>query len=99
MVSIRKRLGVAALAVLTVTAVSCGSSGSDQGAANEPCKSKGKGAKVETVRVPQDHGTIQEAVCAAHEGDLILVDKGIYREAVDVTTPNVTIRGTDRNRV
>lgn len=100
MVSVRNRVAVATfVTVLAVGAVSCGSSSGKRGTANEPCTPNGKGSKVETLRVPEDHDTIQDAVCAAHEGDLVLVDKGTYREAVDVTTPNLTIRGTDRNKV
>jgi plastocyanin len=53
----------------------------------------------ETIRVPQDHPTIQEAVDAALPGDLVLISPGVYREGVRVTTPNLTIRGTDRNEV
>ena len=36
---------------------------------------------------------------AAAPGDLILVDRGIYREEVTVTTPSLVIRGVDRNEV
>src|SRR6266540_1040178 len=43
--------------------------------------------------------TIQSAVDAATPGDLILVQPGVYHEAVKVTTPYLTIRGTDRNTV
>ncbi len=103
MQSIRRRLTAGALvAGLVIAAAACGSSGGGSGGgggAGEPCESQGKGDEVETIRVPQDHDTIQEAVCAAHEGDLVLVDKGVYEEAVDVTTPNITIRGVDRNDV
>jgi hypothetical protein len=49
--------------------------------------------------VPQDLPTIQEGVDGASPGDLVLVSPGVYREAVLVTTPFLTIRGTDRNRV
>lgn len=52
-----------------------------------------------TVRVPQDYPTIQAAVDHTAPGGLVLVSPGIYREAVVVTTPFLTIRGTDRNRV
>jgi plastocyanin len=52
-----------------------------------------------TVRVPRDYPTIQEAVDHAEPGGLVLVSPGVYREAVVVTMPFVTIRGTDRNRV
>ncbi|MBI4260342.1 MAG: right-handed parallel beta-helix repeat-containing protein, partial [Actinobacteria bacterium] len=52
-----------------------------------------------TIRVPQDAATIQEAVDRAEPGGLVLVSPGVYHEAVRVTTPFITIRGTDRNEV
>ncbi len=59
-----------------------------------PAPGRGK-----TLMVPQDHPTIQSAVDAAGPGDLVLVAPGVYREAVRVTTPYLTIRGLDRNEV
>ena len=53
----------------------------------------------DTILVPQDASTIQEAVDRAEPGGLVLISPGVYEEAVVVTTPFVTIRGTDRNRV
>lgn len=53
----------------------------------------------DTRNVPADYPTIQAAVDAADPGDLILIDEGVYREAVDVRTPGLTIRGVDRNQV
>jgi hypothetical protein len=53
----------------------------------------------QTLRVPDDYETIQAAVDAAGPGDLILIAPGVYTEAVDVTTNNLTIRGLDRNEV
>lgn len=50
-----------------------------------------------TRRVPQEYPTIQNAVDAASPGDLILIDKGIYREEVVVTTPGLILRGVSRN--
>jgi plastocyanin len=50
-----------------------------------------------TVRVPRDALTIQEAVDRAKPGGLVLIDPGVYHEAVVVTTPYLTIRGVDRN--
>ena len=50
-------------------------------------------------RVPEDHATIQSAVDVAGPGDLVLVEPGVYREKVTVTTPGLVIRGADRNRV
>jgi plastocyanin len=52
-----------------------------------------------TRRVPQDYPTIQNGVDAANPGDLVLVDKGEYSEAVFITTPSITLRGVDRNAV
>ncbi|WP_370945076.1 nitrous oxide reductase family maturation protein NosD [Amycolatopsis sp. cg5] len=52
-----------------------------------------------TIRVPQNAKTITEAVDAAHDGDLILVDPGVYKESVRIKTPNVTLRGTKRGGV
>ena len=53
----------------------------------------------ETRHVPADYPTIQAAVDAADPGDLVLIEPGVYKEAVAVTTPSLTIRGTDRNTV
>ncbi|HSJ51261.1 MAG TPA: cupredoxin domain-containing protein [Actinomycetota bacterium] len=50
-----------------------------------------------TIRVPQDAGTIQEAVDRAEPGGLVLISPGVYEEAVVVTTPFLTIRGLSRN--
>ncbi len=50
-----------------------------------------------TVRVPGDAPTIQQAVDQAEPGGLVLIAAGVYREAVVVTTPYLTIRGMDRN--
>lgn len=50
-----------------------------------------------TIHVPADQPSIQAAVDAAKPGDLVLVAPGVYREAVKVLTPYLTIRGEDRN--
>ncbi len=52
-----------------------------------------------TRHVPKDYPTIQAAVDAADPGDLVLVEPGVYKEEVTVTTPSLVIRGTDRNAV
>ncbi|MGH7628032.1 MAG: right-handed parallel beta-helix repeat-containing protein [Gemmatimonadales bacterium] len=52
-----------------------------------------------TLTVPGGFPTIQAAVRAARPGDLILIAPGLYREAVVVTTPGITLRGRDRDRV
>lgn len=53
----------------------------------------------DTVRVPGDAPTIQEAVDAAEPGGMVLIEPGVYRESITVATPFLTIRGLDRNRV
>jgi hypothetical protein len=51
------------------------------------------------VEVPGELASIQAAVDAASPGDLVLISPGTYREAVDVTTDELTIRGLDRGGV
>ncbi|EQA47154.1 periplasmic copper-binding protein NosD [Leptospira broomii serovar Hurstbridge str. 5399] len=52
-----------------------------------------------TRKVPQVYPTIQNAVDASSPGDLVLISEGVYYEEVVVTTPSITLRGTDRNKV
>ncbi|MGQ0848316.1 MAG: right-handed parallel beta-helix repeat-containing protein [Actinomycetota bacterium] len=52
-----------------------------------------------TLRVPEDQPTIQQAVDMALPGDLVLIGAGLYQEAIEVNTPGLVIRGVDRNRV
>jgi len=89
------------LATLTIGVAACSSDDSSDEAADStattaPAGASGDGA---TIAVPADHATIQEAVNAAAPGDLILISPGVYNEAVDVETENLTIRGLDRNEV
>jgi len=98
----RRLIGAAAaLAVLATVAVGCGSDGGSDAGGSDTTKvteTTGSG-ELGAIRVPQDYKTIQEAVDIAEEGDLVLIDEGTYNEAVDVTTPDITIRGVDRNKV
>ncbi len=57
------------------------------------------GAADGVLSVPEEFATIQEAVDAASPGDLVLISPGVYNEAVNVTTDEITIRGLDRNEV
>ena len=50
-------------------------------------------------RVPKDYPTIQKAIDAARPGDVVLVYPGVYKESVKITKPDITLRGTDRNKV
>jgi hypothetical protein len=51
------------------------------------------------LTVPTEFATIQEAVDAAAEGEIVYIEPGTYNEAVSVTTNGITIRGADRNTV
>ncbi|HLG61750.1 MAG TPA: right-handed parallel beta-helix repeat-containing protein [Ktedonosporobacter sp.] len=52
-----------------------------------------------TLRVPEDFPTINDALTAAKSGDMISIAPGTYHEALIVKTPDITIRGRDRNGV
>lgn len=43
--------------------------------------------------------SIRSAVKAAHRGDWILIDRGVYVGPVTITTPGLHLRGLNRNRV
>ena len=47
-------------------------------------------AAAATLRVPQDHRSIQSAIDAAQHGDTVLVAAGIYRERLRLR-PGVTV--------
>jgi hypothetical protein len=55
-------------------------------------------ARVEVVG-PGHYATIQAAVGAAHPGDWVMIEPGTYDEEVKVTTPDLHIRGMNRNTV
>jgi hypothetical protein len=86
-----------ALVALALVAGACGSSSTSNGSPGTTGTAKPISGK--TINVPADKPTIQAAVDAAGPGDLILIAPGTYKEGVNVTTPNLTIRGLDRNKV
>lgn len=90
---------VVVAALLVALAACSGSDDGDTGGAGGGSGTGGSGGVSSALRVPQRYKTIQAAVDAAKPGQLVLVAPGVYREAVDVTTEDVTIRGTDRNEV
>ncbi len=59
----------------------------------------GGGSDSELVRVPQDAPSIQAALDKVVDGGMVLVDAGVYRESVVVSTKDVTVRGADRDRI
>lgn len=65
-----------------------------------PPKSGGGGKKDKrpTLRVPHDYKTIQAAVDHAKPGSTVLVGPGVYREAVQVKTDDLIVKGVDRFR-
>ena len=67
------------------------------GSALASCSSDSETSRI--IRVPSDQATIQDAVNKARSGDLVLIEKGVYSEAVAVEKDGVTIRGVDRNAV
>lgn len=105
----RSLRSVIAVSLLGVSLVACGSGddgGSDSAATGAPATeapvTEAPVTEAPTdgvLNVPADYATIQAAVDAAVEGDLILIAPGTYNEAVQVTTDNIVIRGLDRNTV
>lgn len=85
------RLMVVAAIVIAAAACSSGTDGSTGTTTGE--------LRGGTLRVPADYPSIQAAVDAAAPGALVLVSPGTYNEAVDVTTDDLVIRGTDRSGV
>jgi hypothetical protein len=54
---------------------------------------------VSVRRVPEQYETIQAAVDEARPGDLVLIEPGVYHEAVRIDTEGIVLRGVDRNTV
>ncbi|GAB2745070.1 right-handed parallel beta-helix repeat-containing protein [Kitasatospora kifunensis] len=82
----------ALVAAVALAATGCSSSsGSASADAKHPAGT--------VLRVPQDFHTVQQAVDVARSGDTVLIGSGVYRESVQVTKPDVVLRGTDRNAV
>lgn len=47
------------------------------------------------ITVPDKYSTIQEAINAAEDGDIIVVDMGVYRENIDFMGKNITLTSVD----
>lgn len=49
------------------------------------------------IHVPGEAATLADAEKLAQPGDMILIAPGIYEEQLEVTTPDITVRGESRN--
>jgi len=55
-------------------------------------------AREADIVVPRDYGTIQEAIDAAEEGDVIYVKAGTYRENIEIVEKSLELQGAGRGR-
>lgn len=92
-----KRFGVVAVLIICMALIASACDSGDDSTGDDG----GGDGDYRTLEVPGDYDTIQAAVDDASAGDLVLVDEGVYKEAVTVPegTDNIVIRGTDRNKV
>jgi len=52
-------------------------------------------AKAADINVPDDYATIQEAIDAAVDGDVVIVDPGTYYENINFLGKGITVRSMD----
>jgi hypothetical protein len=88
----RSSIVVAVAIVIAFAAAACGGDSNTSSGTTTPTSHR-------TLTVPAEYSTISKAVDAAKPGDLVLISPGIYKEAVQVETDDIVIRGTDRNSV
>ena len=54
-------------------------------------------AKAANINVPADYSSIQEAIDAAIDGDVVIVNPNTYYENINFLGKAITVRGTDPN--
>ena len=87
--SLRSVVRLLAALCLVAAAAGC-SAGTGAGSAST-------GADQALVRVPQDAPTLTGAASRVAAGGTILLAPGTYSEQLQISTPDVTVRGEDRN--
>ncbi len=92
-----KRLYVLCTVLLTATAFGCseepGAPTAPRPVPNDASTASANGEKVR--HVPRDYATIQAAIDAAGEGEIIQVGAGIYHENLVITTSGLRLHGSN----
>lgn len=91
-----KKLGVGLVSVLIAGTVAAFVLSSAAASSRAACKTL---VVTKSAASYQHYSTIQAAVNRARPCDWILVARGVYPEKVVIKTPNLHLRGLDRNRV
>jgi len=86
--------GCTAACMTAVVLIGCGSDGDQAETGPEASAAAGTAAP---VRVPEDVTTLGEAADRVAPGGTILIGAGHYAEQLLIDTPDVTVRGVDRN--
>lgn len=99
-----KRAMILLMSLCLVVTAACGESQDDSATSGADGQRSDTTAEPtqNVLRVPGDYPTIQAAVDASQPGDLVLIAAGVYTEegvGITVETPDIVIRGEDRNEV
>lgn len=81
--SLRLALGLISATIVAAALTACSPAANEDG----------------VIHVPSEVKTLTEAEEQAEPGDLILIAPGTYLEQMLITTPDITVRGEDRNDV
>lgn len=87
--SVRSALAAVAAIALVLGVTACADPGGRTGTPTD--------AAAPTIRVPEDAATLADAADRVSPGGVILIGPGTYEEQLLIDTPDVTVRGVDRN--